>query len=387
MKPGKTKELDLASRKGAKPANLGLRLPKYLVTGAVLLAILAVMACSSAEKPANGADVAPGGSGSQAAVQPDPGQAIGTGSQNPSSAPDVVAGAEQLLVYFGVVNAYEEGRLDDARELARGFLTEFRASMPLASDDADRQSVVANTLGLIAEVWRVENRLAPPGRLGGDVELLNFINATIVEARATGYQIQGPDLITDFIRDLVGVSAVGWLRAASGLVPRPELEQTYLEFQTEIQAQGFDTLDQAIVDPAPASPAEVYSGGRLVAGEDAARINTAIHYYFNGLATGDIGLLQSATGGDEAAAVGLLEALQQDIREEGADAVQRITAPKLPAEFLLLELAEEGLYGLTVEGIAIELVLPDGSLAVSTIDKNFSLRKGEGGQWTIVVPQ
>ena len=413
MKPEKTRVLDLLSRKRADTANLGLRLPRALLTGAVLVAMLAVMACSSAEKPAGGANVAPGSSGSPVATQPQTADtenaAAGSGAKIPSQAvnangsplkdpdaqaqtqpvspsPGGEASGETQVIYTSMLEAYARGQLGEARRLARGFLEEFSSAMRVAADDSQREALVTNALGVIISMTAAENRLAAPARLGGDVEFLNFVKSVIIQSSdLTEIDLIAPEAVKEFLRDETGRAAAGWLAAAAALVSQEELEQFYQQFESEVQGVGYQGLG-AVTAALLAADQHIQYVGLRVTGDEAAQIRQAIGDYFNGLVNGDLALLQSATGLDTTAVGELLEAFQLDIQEEGASGIRGITPPTLPTDLLLHHLAEDGTYSMLVEEISLELAMPDDSVVSTTIDKNFRFRQEDGGQWIILVP-
>lgn len=293
--------------------------------------------------------------------------------------------SEQQVIYTDMIEAYEQGRLSDARELSRGHLVRFNTLMEKARNDSDLETAVRMSLGVIHSMLDAENRLKPTVRLGRSIELRQFVKSVLLQARSNSDRLQkASGSVKAFIKRELGYGARAWIQAGSAQIPRDELEGFYQDFQKELKAKGFANLDAVLMKKAPGPPVD--KKFQLPSEEEIPQIIATIKDYFEGLVTNDPVRLARATGLNTQAVLKLLDRYNQDLQEEGVDTILRLTLPEISKEDLRLQALGRGMYSLMVRGIRLEIVHKDGTKGIRIIDKHFRLRRDKTGHWTIVRP-
>jgi hypothetical protein len=292
--------------------------------------------------------------------------------------------SEQALVYQDMIEAYEAGRLEEARRLARTHLARTREGMAAIVSDLDREAIAHRMLGILDAMLGAENRLAAPDRFGRDLALSNFVKEQIlVVRRLAGPNLQVSAAVRDFLDRQTGVVAAGWVQASIDVVPRAEVESFYQEFAPELRTAGFESFAEILEAPATPAPQTVQAQTVALDERETASLMAAIRGYFEGLIQGDSAQLAQATGLDVDAAAALVAAVQTDYAEANIAEVRSITVPDQP-----LALAADGdVYVVRLNGITLDAVLSDGRTVTQRMDKPVTVRKGETGQWFVIPPQ
>ena len=87
--------------------------------------------------------------------------------------------SDQQLPYFGVIDLYDEGHPEQAREAARRYFEEYREAGRVAVTRADRESAAILLTGLAGAVLAKESQLPPGQRFAGKNAFLEEIAAEL----------------------------------------------------------------------------------------------------------------------------------------------------------------------------------------------------------------
>ncbi len=294
---------------------------------------------------------------------------------------------EQSVFYHDMLDAYERGDYDRARQLARKYLAPMPAILSKGGTELDVERGFGWMLTVLHSMLLGESQLPPRDRFGDDPAFVEQIEGVILAVRTPAHAIKAAAPQYSYAQRELKYIAREWILARAGHASRGQLEKLYRAFEPELRAQGLNTLDAVLqyqaLEHSPSPTVET------VDQVEAHTITVVIRDYFAGLVAKDLDRLESATGLDTETCSKFLDAYHEDCAEEGIASITNITLPALSREDLQLrpDPKKQGFYTLTIKGIRIDAVRVDGSAVSQVISKHLTLREQATGRWIIVAPQ
>lgn len=296
--------------------------------------------------------------------------------------------SEQRVFYADMLDAYEAGNLEEARQRARTHLANLGQRLLNPPHEIEKASICHGTLGVLKFMLMYENRLPVGQRFGAQQDLLEEIDRVFAGATRLRADLRDArPAIRSYLDTETGTVAAEWIRARQGMVARDRQNETFEFFRADLERAGFDSVDAVLAPPEAAAP-QVPPFAELSI-QEANQIGRSIDDYFQGLIRGDRALLVDATELDARGSEGLLQALAADYREGGVMTVHSITLPPVDAQRFRAQqgAAGEAVIATVVHGIELDVTMLDGTRRTMTIDKLVRLRRGLGGRWVVVTPR
>jgi hypothetical protein len=294
-------------------------------------------------------------------------------------------GSETNVAFTDVIEAYESGDVETARDRARRHLAAFESELDAAESDLDREGALIQMLGTIRSVLQHEGKLMAPARLRPDTDLMRTVDAQLGKARgAYAGLAEGPESQKAFIQEEIGRCVADLVRMLDGVASPAEIEAVFSRFTAEALAAGYASPAAALAPP-PA-PAE---RKRTFGSVDQTRILFAVRDYYDGLAGDDVERLVSATGSSPAEAQALLARYRQNLGAAGIAGVASFTIPPPEGAEIELQISETDAndYYLSLRGIAVAVLRTDGARETQTWDELVRLRRHADGSWTVIPPK
>lgn len=126
--------------------------------------------------------------------------------------------SDQQVFYTDMIEAYEQKRYADARELARRHLDKYSALAETAKNDFDLEASVRGALGVLHSALDVEAVLAAKDKENAsarDAEFLAFLKKELERAKAAAGRLQNvSEPVRAYINSEMDVCVSLWIRAA-----------------------------------------------------------------------------------------------------------------------------------------------------------------------------
>ena len=123
--------------------------------------------------------------------------------------------SEQQVVYTDMIEAYEQKRYVDARDLARRHLDKYSAFAEAAKNDLDLESAVRRALGVIHSALSAESMLEDENPASRDAEFLDFLKKELDRAKEAAGRLRNiSESVRAYISSEMGICASLWIRAA-----------------------------------------------------------------------------------------------------------------------------------------------------------------------------
>lgn len=293
---------------------------------------------------------------------------------------------EAQVPYYDVLVAYETGNLEDARSLARTYLARYSPLLAEPSEELDREYAIVTTLSLVSSILEAENQLPVERRMGADSDFILLTRESLVEARRAARELWDSDEDTEYVDRQLGVAAAEWIRASQASIQRDELEEFFTDFQSELTAAGWRSLDEIYEVQSQMDPER---SAAMVDGSQLQAVRGLLQDYYFGLVNRDLTLIERTTGQNAEEARRLLAEFEKDYQEEGISTVLAVSIPELADENTRMRASGDSdrTYEIIVSGIVVDYELSDGTRDQIIISKHFVVRETGGGKWLVTLPQ
>ena len=284
-----------------------------------------------------------------------------------------------------MVEAYKSGEIDAARSAARKYLEQRHQQRVKAKSDSDRFAWISAVFAVLKNMLHYENQLPPSLRLGDDPEFVDWIQEVLLETWAAAGDIEKASVgMQDLIKRSQGIVAREWLRARGARVPREELEELYLVFQADLEAQGLLSVGSVLAYAPPEPPSRPKA--RKIDQIEAEKIMTAIRSFIRGMTTSDLSLIHSVTGCTPEECQSFLDNVEEEAAEEGGKSFKTLILPKLTSEQMRLRPLPWGerTYRISFSDVTFIFVLPNGDEIEKQADKWWTIREDDNGKWLVL---
>ena len=295
--------------------------------------------------------------------------------------------------YQPMMDAYDQNRLPEARQLARQYLETSRRELTTFTLDIDRDSAVRRATDLINTIMAAEAEYAPANRFANHDELMTLSQDVLRLAQDTVGRLSQPsDAVRQYFANQLAISSQNWISTAGPRLPRAQVQTFYQQFEPQMRASGrVADLDTLLRDGARTRvrPFEEPRARATALGTgDGQAILAVIQNYYDAVLSGDAPRLAASTGMSAQSANALIARRGDNFSRVRIRNVRGVTLPRLSDAQMteMLKPQTDGTYQLYLDGIQTAVTDETGAQATRSVGKLFTLRKS-AGRWTIVVSQ
>ncbi len=292
------------------------------------------------------------------------------------------------VIYTDMLEAYELGQLELARNLADQYIDRFSNEMSMANNDPDREGAMIRLLGAVKSALQYENRQEASSRLANDQELINKFEEGLLAAQEMYPDLQPHEQSQKmFIEREVGRTAIELIKAREELSARSTLNSLYDTFQSEIEKVTTDGVD-AILDREVSGPSPPDVPQLELNSDEQEQILSLVRDYFDGLVNGDLAKISRVTGYSAARSSDLMQRYDADCAQAEVQTITAFTLPEITESTLVVTQLDrdQGLYGISLRGIELKVIETDGNDVVRTVNKHMRFSKNADGAWTVRLP-
>lgn len=295
--------------------------------------------------------------------------------------------AETDVIYQDMIDAYQAGELDLARNLADKYLDMFANELTFDHGDVDRAGSLIRLLGTIKSMLRYENNLDAADRLAADKEFIDKVKQQLYSCRDSYASLSdNPANQKAFIQHEVGYSAGQFIKAMEVQSSRSELDRIFSDFGPELQTSGKSSVDALL--QASAQIIDEEAPRYTLEPDEAKAIVAAAREYFAALVAKDGARLASVCGKQVKSGSGLIARFDEDCREAGVESIASAVISD-PSESTLIATfvdRKAGLFSVSLRGIELQVIETNGKSAVRTINKHLRLQRDGADSWIVLVP-
>jgi len=300
--------------------------------------------------------------------------------------------SETAVFYQPMLDAYDAGRVEDARQLAKRFLDRSRRELETSTLDIDRDGASRRALDLVETLMEREAEFQPNVRFNNHNELVTSSQDVMRLAQeAVGRMTNPPDAVRQYHTRKLAAASRAWISSAGPRLPREQVQRVFQLYETQMREAGgpadVDTLLRNGAQPKRRNLQQAKPRASGIGNQDGTAIIAVIRNYYDGVMSGDAVKLAAATGSAPQAARLLIARKNDNFIRAKVRNVNTISLPALTGTHVadLLRARPDGLYDLYLQGIQTSVTDETGAAASRTVDKLFTLKRTVG-RWTVVAP-
>jgi hypothetical protein len=294
--------------------------------------------------------------------------------------------------YGPMMDAYDTGRVEEARQLAQKYLEGVRHELETYTLDLDRDGAARRATDLIDTLMSSEAELAPANRFTNHTDLMSLSRDVLRLAQDSVARIAQPsDALRQYFANTLAISSQAWISSAGPRMPRDQVQSFYQQFEPQMRSSGRVTdLDTLLRNGAQRHVREFLEKPRAagINNADGTAILAVIRNYYDAVLAGDTPKLAVATGMSAQSASALIARRGDNFNRVQIRQISQVRLPNLNGAQVadLAKVQADGTYELLVRGIETTVTEQNGAAGTRTVEKLFTLKR-TGTRWTVVVPQ
>jgi len=300
--------------------------------------------------------------------------------------------SETAVFYQPMLDAYDAGRVEDARQLAKRFLDKSRRELETAALDIDRDGASRRALDLVETLMDREAEFTTSVRFSNHNELVTGSQDVMRLAQeAVGRMTNPPDAVRQYHSRKLAAASRAWISSAGPRLPRDQVQRVFQLYENQMREAGgpadVDTLLRNGAQPKRRNLQNARPRAAGIANQDGAAIIAVIRNYYDAVLAGDAAKLAAATGSTPQAANLLIARKRDNFGRVKVAEVSRVTLPVLTGAKVadLLRARPDGLFDLYLRDIQTTVTDDSGAAGSRTVEKLFTLKR-TAGRWTVVAP-
>jgi hypothetical protein len=262
------------------------------------------------------------------------------------------------LPFADLRQAYDLGRVTEARALARKYLASSEAAVREAKSDDERSRAVGLVQSAATEMLFAEANFPMAGRLRKSADLLESAK----RALETAGRAPVPQKRLAGVRYALGMAYADWLAAADGIKPRAERDKFFRAHAGDLAIAGWSSLEKMF-------PA----GDHRPKSADAERVAALAGTFVRGYAARDGAAIAATTRLSSAEAVARLNGNDLTFFAGTTDRVSKVAFRPIGAEWIWARFLAEGNFLVYLPDVRMQLVAPDGTAYSKTVDRTLSM--------------
>jgi hypothetical protein len=287
---------------------------------------------------------------------------------------------EVTAMYTDLGDAYIQGRLADARQLATRYLNYRQTQLRSARDAAYRAEQAPSAIFLVRLLVAAEERLKPGDRsvplLLQAEDLLTAVKEA--DTAATDIDSVGVSLARGDASQYLGETAELWLRASNQVVAPSRRAMFFQRFGEELGRRGVTDLRQTQIPP-ESRPV------RTLTSQEKVQLIQAVRDYFDSIRLNDAGTMAKVRGMHSSDGQRLLDAAKNKFRLSGVVAINAVHIPEAQAvpDTLGPMPGTAGLYLFDIHGVELDVTKADGSKDFFAPNSTWVVSVDSSGKWIV----